>query len=111
LSEFPGKPVRAFVVWEPVLATDWARPSTAALARIPDPRAAQFWDKDRLVSHSWGEHSRQTIVWDDISIYPPGALWQESQPTPLYRGRTVVKVEDRARAALAQALQEVRQAP
>jgi len=103
--------MRAFVVWEPVLVTDWARPSTATLGRIPDLRAAQFWDRDRLISHSMGEHNRRSIVWDDISIYPPGPLWEDRPPKPLFRGRAVVDVEERARAALAQALQTVQQAP
>ena len=100
--------MRAFVVWEPVLVTDWNRPSTAALARIPDLRAVQYWDRDRLISHSWGEHSRKSIVWDDISVYAPETLWQEAPPQPIFRGRTVVRVQDRAREAVAQA---VRPAP
>ena len=111
LSEFPGKPVRAFVIWEPVLITDWGRPTTAALGRIPDPRVTQFWDSSRLISHAWGEHGRKSIVWDDISIYAPGTLWQDRPPEPLFRGRTVASAQDRARAALAQALQAMRQAP
>ena len=110
MEEFPGRPVRAFVVWEPVLVTDWGRPSTAALGRVPDVRAAQYWDRDRLVSHSWGEHGRKTIVWDDISVYPPGVLWQHGPPKPLFRGRTVVSKADAVRAAMGQALQGMSQA-
>jgi hypothetical protein len=101
LQQFPGKPVRVFVVWEPVLFTDWARPSTANLARIPDPRAAQFWDRGRLISHSMGEHSRKTVEWDVISIFTPGQLWQDRPPKPFFRGRTVVSAQDEARQALA----------
>lgn len=96
--------MRAFVVWEPVLLTDWTRPTTAVLARISDPRVMQFWDRDRLISHAWGEHSRKSIVWDDISVYAPGTLWQGQAPKSLFRGRTVVQAQDEARAALAQAL-------
>ena len=104
LNEFAGKPVRAFVIWEPVLLTDFNRPSTAAMARVPDPRAAQFWDAGRLISHQWGEHGRKSIVWDDVSVYAPGVLWQDTPPQPLFRGKTVVGVEEQARAALARAL-------
>ena len=111
LREFPGKPVRAFVVWEPVLATDWTRPSTAAMARIGDVRAAQFWDPGRLVSHAWGEHNRKSIVWDDISVYGPGTLWKYGPPQPLFRGRTVFRVQDGARNAVAQAVRNLQQAP
>jgi hypothetical protein len=104
LREFTGQPVRAFVVWEPVLPTDWASPSTAALRRISDSRAFQFWDKGRLISRSMGEGDRRSIVWDYIGVYPEGALWQERPPKALYEGGPVVKVTGPARAALAQAL-------
>ncbi len=105
LQQFSDKHVRTFVVWEPVLATDWSRPATAALGRIPDPRAAQFWDRQRLISHAMGEHDRRSVVWDYIGIYPRGALWTDRPPEPLYHGRPVVKVREPAAAALAKALQ------
>jgi hypothetical protein len=95
------------VVWEPVLATDWAAPSTAALRRIPDLRTAQYWDKGRLISHSMGEHDRKSIVWDRILVYPAGAIWKDAPPAPLYQDGPVVRVTGPAQAALAQALQGV----
>jgi hypothetical protein len=103
MQEFSGKPVRAFVVWEPVLATDWSSPSTAALARVSDSRVIQFWDKHRLVSQSMGEHDRQSVVWDYIAIYPAGAVWAQSPPAAVYHGNPVVRVREATRAALAQA--------
>ena len=102
LKEFPGKPVRAFVVWEPVLPTDWGAPSTAALNRISDGRVAQYWDKDRLVSKSMGEHDRKSIVWDHIAVYAPGSTWNQ-QPA-LFADGPVVKVLDPARATITKAL-------
>lgn len=104
LKDLSGKPVRAFVVWEPVLPTDWGAPSTATLKRISDSRATQFWDKRRLISHSMGEHNRRSVIWDYIAVYPPGVMWIERPPQPLYKGGPVVKVEESARAALLQAL-------
>jgi hypothetical protein len=108
MHDFAGKPVRAFVIWEPVLPTDWAPPSTTSLSRISDTRAAQFWDRGRLISHLMGEHDRRSVVWDYIAVYPPGALWQEGPPPPLYRGNPVVRVTDPARTALTRALTEPR---
>jgi hypothetical protein len=96
--------VSIFVVWEPVLTTDWSSPSPAALRRISDVRASQYWDKGRLISHSLGEHDRRSIVWDEIAIYPAGAVWDDAPPQPLYHGRPVVNVTAPARAALAQIL-------
>ena len=104
MREFVVKSVRVFVVWEPVLATDWSSPSTATLARLSDMRAVQFWDKNRLISHSMGEHDRHTIVWDYIAVYPPGAVWEQSPPQAIYHGNPVVKVKDAARDAIRQAL-------
>jgi hypothetical protein len=104
LQEFSGKPVRAFVVWEPVLWTDWSSPSTATLKRISDIHGAQFWDKDRLISRLLGEHDRRSVVWDFIAVYPPGAVWQDRPPQPVYRGGPVVHVSEEARAALIRVL-------
>lgn len=81
-----------FAVWEPVLPTDFHSPSTAALGRLHDPRAAQFWDKDRLLSKAMGEHNGKAIVWDRAVIYEPGKLWQDSPPKERFNGGTVVRV-------------------
>ena len=76
--------VRVFVVWEPVLTTDFAAPSTATLARISDVRASQYWDRNRVLSHLLGERDRSTVVWDSIAVYAPGPLWQDTPPKPVY---------------------------
>lgn len=102
LKELPGKSVRVLVVWEPVLATDWGAPSTASLHRLSDFRAAQYWDKDRLISKSLGEHDRKTIVWDHIAVYPPGSTWKAK--TPLFADGPIVNVLAPAREAITKAL-------
>jgi hypothetical protein len=84
LREINSQNVRVFVIWEPVLPTDLVAPSTAALARIPDVRAAQYWDRKRELSHLLGEHNRPTVVWDYIAVYGPGTLWQDAPPKPVY---------------------------
>jgi hypothetical protein len=89
LREINGQGVRVFAIWEPVLPTDFVAPSSAALARIPDARAAQYWDGKRALSHLLGEHNRSTLVWDYIAVYAPGAQWQEALPKPVYSGNPV----------------------
>jgi hypothetical protein len=84
LREINRQDMRVFVVWEPVLPTDFVAPSTAALARIPDARAAQYWDGKRSLSHSLGEHNRSSVVWDYIAVYAPGTVWQDAPPKPIY---------------------------
>lgn len=95
--------MRVFVVWEPVLPTDLAAPSTTTLARVFDTRASQYWDRGRVLSHLMGEHDRPSVVWDYIAVYPPGALWTtEAPPNPTYSGRPVVNVTANTKAALDQ---------
>jgi hypothetical protein len=84
LREINSQDVRVFVIWEPVLPTDFVAPSTAALARIPDARAAQYWDRKRALSHLLGEHNRSTVVWDYIAVYAPGTQWRDALPKPVY---------------------------
>jgi hypothetical protein len=104
LEEFKGKPIRALVVWEPVLATDWGAPSTATLKRVADTRAIQFWDKARLVSHILGEHDEDSIVWDNVAVYRPGAAWKEAPPQALYSNTPVIEVIERVRSAISEGL-------
>ena len=92
LRDMNGKDVRVFVVWEPVLPTDFSAPSTAALARIPDVRVAQYWDRQRALSRLLGEHDRPSVVWDYIAVYAPGATWQDAPPKPVYSSRPVRNV-------------------
>ena len=105
MQQFAGKRVRAFVVWEPVLPTDWSPPSGAALHRISDARATQFWDHDRIVSHLLGEHDNRSIQWDRIVIFPAGETWGAEPPPALYRGGPVVSVNAVAEAALSRAVE------
>lgn len=104
LEQFADKDIRVFVVWEPVLPTDWGPPSTSALKRINDRRAAQFWDKGRLISRSLGEHDRKSIVWDYIAVYMPGTAWDRQAPPAVFADHPVVRVIDKARGVIRQAL-------
>ena len=111
LEKFVGKPVRAFIVWEPVLLTDWSSPSTAALRRISDPRVSQYWDKHRIISHEIGEHDRRSIIWDHIAVYPPETSWRDLPPKAVYEGGPVVYVTVQARTAVRQALGQAAPGP
>ena len=99
--------IRVFVVWEPVLPTDWLAPSTASLARVPDSRVQQYWDRGRLLSKSMGEKDKSSIVWDYVAVYAPGTLWNATAPQPFYQDGPVVQVV----SALTQALQRANAQP
>jgi hypothetical protein len=88
--------LRVFVVWEPILPTDWSRPSRVVQSRIPDPRAVQFWDNNHLVAKELRTHlfglqanccSRAGTLWDVVVVYPKNARWDSG---PLYIDGPVV---------------------
>jgi hypothetical protein len=99
-----GKPLRVFVVWEPVLEGDAVGPSTATLNRISDSRVSQYWDSGLLISHSMREGGSRGVVWDFMAVYSPGATWHGSPPQPLFEGGPVAQAIQPAAAMVAQAL-------
>ena len=77
-----------FVIWEPILPTDLAAPSTMTLKRIADLRASQYWDKEHLVSKSIGEEDG--VVWDYVAVYPQAKIWDKGLPEPSYSKAPVI---------------------
>jgi len=90
------------VVWEPILASDWSRPTRPVLARISDPRVKQFWDKDHLIAKQLDQQLSTSqpdccrhagILWDVVALYPKGVQWGGSQPIFIDGAVVKVKVE------------------
>jgi hypothetical protein len=107
LQQEAGRDIRVFVVWEPVLATDWRAPSTAALRRVSDQRARQYWDEGRLLSKAMGETGKKSIVWDRVIVYGRGITWSETTPPkPVVSVGPVVDVVDEFVGGLRQALSD-----
>lgn len=88
------------VVWEPILPSDWGRPTHLVMARIPDRRVVQFWDKDHLIAKQLDTQLRTKqpsccrhsgTLWDLVALYPDRTKWDESEP--LYIDGPVYKVE------------------
>ena len=100
LNEERDQNIRVFVVWEPVLWTDWAAPSTATLKRISDPRASQYWDKGHLVSGLLGERDSSSVIWDYVAVYEPGRVWEQTPPEPAFSDVPVVRAIDGTREAV-----------
>ena len=114
LSELKGKRLRVFAVWEPVIATDVAPPTTGVLSRLSDPRAIQYWDKSRVLSgllvrtalRKWKdfpgveEMKEDSVVWDCVLIFPAGQRWEKEPPRPEFADCPVVNVIEGARSHL-----------
>jgi len=105
------------IVWEPILITDKVGPTSVALARLPDRRVAQFWDRDHELSKrlggpgNFGEKSGAKIlfdmdeyVWDFVAVYPPEFKWKDTGQGPVFAGGPVVEVIADVRAKLSEAL-------
>ena len=92
-------------MWEPILITDSAGPGRVALARIPDPRVSQFWDRSHQLSAAMGGPANfgpksgakilfdmDEYVWDFVAVYSPGYRWKDSGRSPAFGGAPVVEV-------------------
>jgi hypothetical protein len=91
LREVRDPDLRVFVVWEPVLITDWHAPGAGAVGRIPDARVTQFWDPRRTLSQAI---RRGRVVWDYVATYPPGVRWGDTFPEAQFSGAPVVRAID-----------------
>ena len=106
------------IVWEPVLATDFAAPLTRVLGRLKDPRVIQYWDPDRLLSgdmvRSVNENPRRFgreealppdfVAWDVVAVFGREARWERDLPTPVHYGGPVVHSIDGVRKAIEEQL-------
>lgn len=88
-------------MWQPILPTDWYRPTRETLKRISDVRVVQFWDKGHLIATEVNRQLEQFHgskpsccednghLWDMAAVYPPGVRWGEAAPAfddgPVYR--------------------------
>ncbi len=98
----PGAKAKIFVVWEPITFGEFNLPPDSALQRIPDVRAAQFFDGNHLVSKALraqmlahgvtGEDYfvRSKNVWDTVAVFAPGKRWEGAGATPDFVGAPVL---------------------
>jgi hypothetical protein len=111
LRRHPGSNIRIFAVWEPMLPTDWGRPSTGVMARLSDPRVTQFWDRNHLIAGlvEKGADGRRPACctlnghwWDVIAAYPPASKWAATAPAPELLNGTIVHTAPELGAQLGQ---------
>jgi hypothetical protein len=73
------------------------------LARLSDPRVAQYWDKDHLFAQELGhklesdtDHprpqccTRKGIQWDEVVVYSQDARWDTQLPRAVFVAGPVV---------------------
>ena len=57
LKDSSEKNLHVFVVWEPILPSDWQSPTKPVLALVSDLRASQYWDKNHLIAKLIRDHT------------------------------------------------------
>jgi hypothetical protein len=111
LARQPDAPVRVFIVWEPILPTDFGTPITSVLGRAPDRRVRQYWDPDRVLAKQMAADARPPqpeqeccvrsgVLWDLAAVYPKGALWEARMPAATVFNGPVVHLTEAIEAAL-----------
>jgi hypothetical protein len=104
----PNAKVKVFVIWEPIIFSDLTLPADSVLRRVTDARAAQYYDRNHLVSKALQTQMvahgvagqdyfvKDQYVWDTMAVYPPGMRWENgAAPKPDFVGAPVVEVSDR----------------
>jgi hypothetical protein len=103
LKQNPNPHIRVFAVWEPILPTDYSSPSTGVLARLSDPRVAQYWDKSHLFAEQLARrlksdpnHPRPRccdesgIDWDEVAVYRQDVHWDDQLPRAVFLDGPIV---------------------
>ena len=99
----PNLRITVVVVWEPILPTDWRKPTTSTLTRLSDARVAQFWDPHHLASReierrlaakniAFHGHASRGNLWDLAVLYPAGQQFQDALPAPAFIDGPIVEV-------------------
>lgn len=97
LRQNPSQNVRVYLIWEPILPSDWQSPTQPVLSRVTDLRASQFWDKGHEFSAELKRHIRPNepncceqdgALWDLVAVYAEGATLKSP---PSFIGGPVVK--------------------
>jgi len=92
-----------FAVWEPILPTDYSSPGSGVLARLSDPRVAQYWDKNHLFAERLSSRlktdeshpqpnccNRHGIQWDEVAVYQQDAHWDDQLPRATFLDGPIV---------------------
>ena len=104
--------MRVFVVWEPILRSDFMAPTTGALRRVSDTRARHYWDEGHALASVMKRDARPPqpkeeccdsdgVLWDLVAIYPKGVRWETSMPLAVVFDGPVLRVTDQMNVALA----------
>ena len=113
MEKHPAAAARVFVVWEPIIASDFAPPTTPVLGRTSDRRVRQYWDREHVLAARMAADARapqpeqdccvrKGVLWDLAAVYPKGAMWEDRMPTATVFNGPVVDIVEAIDAALSE---------
>ena len=100
-----------FIVWEPILPTDWQKPTSLVLSRVSDARVTQVWDENHVVADTLRRNVpgdqpdccvRDGHIWDAVALYPKQTAFNSTSPT--FIGGPVIQAEPKMQPKLQDAL-------
>ena len=105
--------MRVLVVWEPMLASDGAPPTSFAMGRITDRRVRQYWDAHHALAGRMKADARRPqpethccdmdgILWDLAAVYPKSEKWKDMLPSAVVFDGPVVSITSSIESALTQ---------
>ncbi len=75
------------VAWVPILQDDTGPPDDATRSLVRDERASHFWDPEGTLPKPFRAVlglPEDWPAWDVYLIYPPGVMWTDEPPAPVY---------------------------
>lgn len=87
LEQIDDSSLRAYIAWVPILPDDKHSEAVESMTRIPDARAAHFWDEQRALPELLNpvlSLPEGWPAWDVYLAYPPGATWAQAPPAPAF---------------------------
>ena len=86
VKQIPDERFRVYVVWGPMLEKEKEEDARQATVHLPDPRVTHFWTDAHVLAEAFEAPLglQKVRAWDTYMLFPPGATWGETAPTPAY---------------------------
>ena len=82
----PGKDVKVYAVWVPILPTDSQIAVGRATKSLPDSRVTHYWDGESETVNGFAPvlELGKRPAWDVYLVYDQNAEWKDGFPKPAF---------------------------
>ncbi len=86
LDRLPGRNVKVYSVWVPILPSDGSFAVGRATKYLPDSRVTHYWDGDAALVKGFAPvlGLGDGKAWDVYLLYDQNAEWTEAPPKPVF---------------------------